>query len=468
MGCRKPGSVPVVSTVLHDDNVALLKDAINTLHTYRYSGYEQGITGNLVVTPQSKIVGPHAVQRTQTWLKLRQGSSWSNHHGLEAMEKPPEVGGIPGRFPSLTANDVQHVARVMIRLLYYLGPCGEFGTGASTPTRLCAHGAYSRLPTKSLSAIEQRQKKIVPVSRKVEVGIYRPTPGQLTTGPASSQKAGSARFTMPAIKNFLNRYFNKEQRKCRGKTCLPIPPPSEFRSVTLTEHGSQTTATNQHRERSRASREYPSPFPLPNPASHLLSNRGVIYTLFYVVPFYLSATTRPSRTLSRDAPSVIRARVTSVSLTCVVCSLITFVILTSQGRATNGEALHSMGYWPLGLAETSRSLLLTAILFSGPLYETLIVNGEWRRWFSLQPVSGLFSEWIRWRNIVAGPFTEEVLFRSASVPLMLIAQTSVARTIFLSPVIFGLAHFHHFYEFRVTHPHEPVVMGLLRSLLQFS
>ncbi|KAI0440844.1 CaaX protease [Xylaria telfairii] len=194
----------------------------------------------------------------------------------------------------------------------------------------------------------------------------------------------------------------------------------------------------------------------------------VIYTLFYVVPFYLSATTRPSRTLSRDAPSVIRARVASVSLTCVVCSLITFVILTSQGRATNGEALHSMGYWPLGLAEAGRSLLLTAILFSGPLYETLIVDGEWRRWFSLQPVSGLFSEWIRWRNIVAGPFTEEVLFRSASVPLMLIAQTSVARTIFLSPVIFGLAHFHHFYEFRVTHPHEPVVMGLLRSLLQLS
>lgn len=51
---------------------------------------------------------------------------------------------------------------------------------------------------------------------------------------------------------------------------------------------------------------------------------------------------------------------------------------------------------------------------------------------------------------------------------MLLAQTSVARTIFLSPVIFGLAHFHHFYEFRVTHPHEPVVTGLLRSLLQFS
>ena len=48
------------------------------------------------------------------------------------------------------------------------------------------------------------------------------------------------------------------------------------------------------------------------------------------------------------------------------------------------------------------------------------------------------------------------------------AETSVAKTIFLSPVIFGLAHFHHFYEFRVTHPHVPVVTGLLRSLLQLS
>ncbi|KAK5631886.1 hypothetical protein RRF57_007600 [Xylaria bambusicola] len=198
------------------------------------------------------------------------------------------------------------------------------------------------------------------------------------------------------------------------------------------------------------------------------SRPQVIYTLIYVVPFYLSSTTRPSRTLSRDAPSVIRARITSVSLTCVVCSLITFVILTSQGRATNGEALHAMGYWPLGLAETGRSLLLTAILFSGPLYETLLVDGAWRQWLSLYPVTSLFSEWTCWRNLVAGPFTEEVLFRSASVPLMLLAQTSVARTIFLSPVIFGLAHFHHFYEFRVTHPHEPVVTGLLRSLLQLS
>lgn len=134
---------------------------------------------------------------------------------------------------------------------------------------------------------------------------------------------------------------------------------------------------------------------------HANSTRKVLYTLFYVLPFYLSSTTRPSRTLSRDAPSVIRARITSVSLTCVLCSVATFVIITSHGQATNADALHSMGYWPIGLAESAKALLLTAILFVGPLYETFIVYGAWRDWMSLQPITELFNEWTTWRNIIA-------------------------------------------------------------------
>lgn len=49
---------------------------------------------------------------------------------------------------------------------------------------------------------------------------------------------------------------------------------------------------------------------------------------------------------------------------------------------------------------------------------------------------------------------------------MLLAQTPVTRTIFLSPIIFGLAHLHHFYEFRVTHPSAPVAQALVRSVVQ--
>jgi prenyl protein peptidase len=61
-----------------------------------------------------------------------------------------------------------------------------------------------------------------------------------------------------------------------------------------------------------------------------------------------------------------------------------------------------------------------------------------------------------------------MLFRSASVPLMLLAETSVTKTIFLSPIIFGLAHLHHFYEFRISHPQVPVSVALFRSLLQLT
>ena len=64
--------------------------------------------------------------------------------------------------------------------------------------------------------------------------------------------------------------------------------------------------------------------------------------------------------------------------------------------------------------------------------------------------------------------TEELLYRSASIPLMLIARASVKQTIFLSPLIFGLSHVHHFYEFRLTQPKVPVANALLRSLFQLA
>ena len=38
----------------------------------------------------------------------------------------------------------------------------------------------------------------------------------------------------------------------------------------------------------------------------------------------------------------------------------------------------------------------------------------------------------------------------------------------MTPLYFGIAHIHHFYEYTLTHPHTPVLPALLRSLLQFS
>jgi prenyl protein peptidase len=221
----------------------------------------------------------------------------------------------------------------------------------------------------------------------------------------------------------------------------------------------------------------------------------VAYTLVYVVPFYLSSTTRPSSTLTRDAPSVIRARIRSVTVSCIVCSISSFLVVRAAAASDGAQissswaALHHLGYFPVGFAETVNTLMLTAALFMGPLFEAGIVEGRWKDWVRLRDVDVL-SSWPGWRNLVAvsytqlpillstcqvlmsllyqGPVTEEILFRSASVPLLLLSGASTTTIVFLTPIVFGLAHVHHFYEFRITHPHTPIVQAVLRSVLQFT
>ena len=131
----------------------------------------------------------------------------------------------------------------------------------------------------------------------------------------------------------------------------------------------------------------------------------MVYTLIYVLPFYLSAATRPSPNLSRDAPSVIKRRTQSVTVSCVVCSIVTFGVLfsvaTTGTTVENGlKALHRMGYLPIGVGETIKALTLTAILFLGPLFEAGIVEGGWRRWLHLEDVYAVLWSWMGWRNFV--------------------------------------------------------------------
>ncbi|TQN72642.1 putative CAAX prenyl protease 2 [Colletotrichum shisoi] len=193
------------------------------------------------------------------------------------------------------------------------------------------------------------------------------------------------------------------------------------------------------------------------------------YTAIYVLPLYISPASRPSPTLSRDDPVVIRTRITSVLCSTALCSVLTYVILARlPDGALPFSPLHAMGYWPLGIVESAACLALTAILFAAPLYETLLIDGGWEDWRAFGALVRVWTQWTTWRNIVMGPLTEEMLFRSASVPLLLCAHMSLTQIIFWSPVIFGLAHVHHFSEFRITHPKVPLVAAVARSVFQFA
>jgi prenyl protein peptidase len=127
----------------------------------------------------------------------------------------------------------------------------------------------------------------------------------------------------------------------------------------------------------------------------------IAYTLIYVLPFYISPTTRPSPQLSRDAPSVIRGRIQLVTASCILCSMGTFVFLSSVDNGSPLKSIHYMGYFPVGVSEAFKSLGLTAILFLGSLFEGGVVEGRWRDWIRLRGLSAAIGGWIGWRNMVA-------------------------------------------------------------------
>ncbi|KAL9116348.1 MAG: hypothetical protein Q9187_007129 [Circinaria calcarea] len=207
---------------------------------------------------------------------------------------------------------------------------------------------------------------------------------------------------------------------------------------------------------------------LPVLSTRSAAGLSIIFTLLYVLPFYLSPITRPSPTLSRDAPSVIRARIRFVTIACAISTLVTIRTISIYARVPLTEIFRLLGWYPISIFDIARCLLLTALLFLGPLFEKGIVEGGWREWIRGRALYNSLSNWIGWRNYIAGPITEEHIFRSLLIPLHLLTSLTPTHILFLTPLYFGIAHIHHFYEFHLTHPRTPLLPALLRSLFQFT
>lgn len=168
-----------------------------------------------------------------------------------------------------------------------------------------------------------------------------------------------------------------------------------------------------------------------------------VFTAFYVAPFYLSPTLRSTSLASRDSPSVIRARVRSVSLACIACVVVNISILAVYGNATPRDVLRLWGLWPIYLVDIARLLGLVAVLFVGPLFKSLIAEGEWRDLTPSTIKAELIDSWTGYRNIIVAPASEELVFRSLVISLYLLAKVSPVRIVFTTPLIFGMAHLHH-------------------------
>lgn len=181
---------------------------------------------------------------------------------------------------------------------------------------------------------------------------------------------------------------------------------------------------------------------------------AVTLASLYVLSLYLW----PRRLRSpRDHPAVIRARVVSLVLTCVVsCALPGIalqVALPCEASLNAGVMIPTLisGATGIGsvqgaLVSTVASLFLCVSLFLGPLVALVLDGGT-------DALSRLFrnalslSTAVKWRNHIVAPVTEEWVFRGVCAPTLVFAgAATVAGAVFQTPLLFGLAHAHHFFE----------------------
>ena len=136
-----------------------------------------------------------------------------------------------------------------------------------------------------------------------------------------------------------------------------------------------------------------------------------------------------------------------MGLVCIASTLITVYVLAIHGHATPLEVLRLLGIWPVDLIDIAKVLALVLVLFSCSLYETIIVDSEWHSWSPSALKEATWTSWLGYRNLLIAPLSEELVFRSLTIPLFLLAHTSPTRIIFLTPLVFGGAHLHHLVEF---------------------
>ncbi|XP_001600218.2 CAAX prenyl protease 2 [Nasonia vitripennis] len=168
--------------------------------------------------------------------------------------------------------------------------------------------------------------------------------------------------------------------------------------------------------------------------------------------------------LNRDHPSVIKRRFFSVFITTLLSPLVLYFGINEkfyQG-ATLWELLGLR--WTGIIQAIIIPLCLTMVLFLGPLYMQGL-NGLWRLYVEPTYWLGSVRTLVWWRNQVVAPLSEEWTFRACMLPLLL-QCFGPTTAIFICPLFFGVAHFHHLIE--NTRRGMTFKTALLRSCFQFS
>ncbi|KAJ2137035.1 CAAX prenyl protease [Coemansia sp. RSA 678] len=163
----------------------------------------------------------------------------------------------------------------------------------------------------------------------------------------------------------------------------------------------------------------------------------------YVASIYLFMALFPTPLATihdRDHPHIMKQRMRGVSLATLVSLAATSIVLWQSSDVRH--IVSQLGLDPrAAVPSVIVALVLMCVLFLGPLVTSHLEGGC--GWDVLKRApSSLWNQPVYLRNYVVGPVTEELVFRSCVVALWSASNLSTTMCVFVSPVIFGVAHVH--------------------------
>ncbi|CAG4957452.1 unnamed protein product [Colias eurytheme] len=164
----------------------------------------------------------------------------------------------------------------------------------------------------------------------------------------------------------------------------------------------------------------------------------VFLTICYVASLYVWRSKE-----NRDHPTTIKKRFFSVFVMMMLAPFLTYYFLKES--TDNIDMYEKMGLRETGIFQAFvLPLLLTVILFLGPL-SMQVFSGAWRIYIEPMYWVSCWQDLVWVRNHIMAPLSEEWVFRACMMPLLLQCLKPMS-AVFIGPILFGIAHFHHVLE----------------------
>ena len=185
-----------------------------------------------------------------------------------------------------------------------------------------------------------------------------------------------------------------------------------------------------------------------------LINHPILFSIFYslliIVVFY---THKPITNIIQQQKKTQKPPISQTTFRVV--SFFSFSLLSIFLCKTNG-LMDDIYLWHENFLSIN-CMISSIMLFLGPIFQNIFYEYNYlvirkKKREGLQLLSYLKNQFtllfnfFTFKQIILGPFCEEVIYRMFTCSLWMKSGISLGKTVWFSPFIFGISHFHHYFE----------------------